>query len=107
MQNFLSRWRQAHCRFASAQIFLHSEQEQRLRNLARLQPCSVCNGIRAFWIPCHNFFVAPQIKVDDWVKRLEVGELQLDVGVVVVLSVPEIDQIVQNPQSEVVLVFSL
>ena len=60
-----------------------------------------------FWIPCRNFFAAPQIKVDDWVKRLEVGELQLDVGVVVVLSVPEIDQIVQNPQSEVVLVFSL
>ena len=65
-----------------------------------LRVCGLVQSVmefELFWVPCRNFFTAPQIKVDDWVERLKVGELQLDAGVVVVLSVPEIDQIVQNP----------
>ena len=60
-----------------------------------------------FRVPCHLFFAAPQIEVDDRVEYLEVGELELDARLLVVLSVPEIDQTVQNSQFEVVLVFCI
>ena len=60
-----------------------------------------------FRVACKTFFGVSQIKVDDWVERLEVGELQLNAGIVVVLSVSEIDQIVQNSYFEVVLVIKL
>ena len=65
-----------------------------------LRVCGLVHSVMKFEffrVPCYSFFAAPQIEVEDWVERLEVGELQLDAGVVVVLSVPEIEQIVQNP----------
>ena len=41
-------------------------------------------------VACHTFFDVSEIKVDDWVERLKVGELQLNAGIVIVLSVSEI-----------------
>ena len=60
-----------------------------------------------FRVACHTFFGVPKIKVDDWVERLNVGELQLKAGIVVVLSVSEIDQIIQNSYFAVMVVIKL
>ena len=45
--------------------------------------------------------------MDNWVQLLKIGKLQLNTGVVVVFSVSEIYQIIQNSYFEVMVVIKL
>ena len=59
-----------------------------------------------FRVTCHTFGVS-KVKVDNWVQLLKIGKLQLNSGVVVVLSVSEIDQIIQNSYFKIMVVIKL